>query len=466
MRGQGLALACAAAFGVGAVAALRSITTRPARLVGYRGSVLHFLKDPLKVQKREESYEYFEDGCLVVEDGKVVACGTFEEMSRNHGGMSVKDCRPYLICPGFLDSHVHFPQLEMVAAYGQQLLEWLKAYVFPAEAKFADPAYANSRAKTFVKELLRHGTTTALVHCTVHEESVEALFTETHRRDMLMIAGKVMMDAEPFAPDELRMTADQSVAAVERLIAKWHNTGRCLYAVTPRFAITSTPRELTLCGELCKKHADKGIYMQTHMNENKDEIELAKELHKADSYLAVYDNAGLLGSRSVLAHCVHMQDKEWDRMVETKTAMSFCPSSNMFLGSGLVDLATVRKKNVRHGIGSDIGAGTSLCQLQTLQDAYKMGMLSGVKISPWDSFYLATLGTAKSLSLDHRVGNFQTGKEADFLLMDLTPTELLKFRMPHAKTLDEKLFILSTLGDDRNIAATYVAGVCQHERDA
>ena len=355
---------------------------------------------------------------------------------------------------------------QMVGAYGEQLLEWLKTYVFPAEAKFKDPEYAASSARAFVGELLRHGTTTALVHCTVHEESVEALFTESHRRNMLMIAGKVMMDAEPFAPDELRMSADESVAAVERLIARWHKTGRCLYAITPRFAITSTARELSLCGELCKKHADKGVYMQTHMNENKDEIELAKKLHDADTYLGVYDKAGLLGSRSVLAHCVHMQDGEWDRMVETRSVMSFCPSSNMFLGSGLVDLETVRRKDVRFGIGSDVGGGTSLSQLQTLADAYKMGMLSGVKISPLESFYLATLGTAASLSLDHRVGNFAPGKEADFLVLDLTPTELLRFRMPHATTLEERLFLLSTLGDDRNVFATYVAGECQHARDA
>jgi len=366
---------------------------------------------------------------------------------------AVRLCRSIqLIVPGFVDCHIHYPQIDIVGSYGEQLLEWLQNYVFPAEAKFKDGDYADKVAKVFVHELLKSGTTTALTFCTVHPQSVDALFTAAQERNMLMIAGKVLMDNEKFAPDSLREDCHQSYEESKALITKWHGTGRCLYAVTPRFAVSSTPEELALAGQLAAEH--EGVYVHTHLNENMAEIALAKQIHKCDTYLGIYDKHGLTGPRSVFAHCVHMQDVEWELMSETKSAMAFCPTSNLFLGSGLADLQAVHARGIRCGLGTDIGAGTSFSQLQTLNEAYKVGQMQGFKLSPLAQLHLATLKSAAALSLDHRIGNFLPGKEADFVVLDPCATPLMARRVSQCSTLSEKLFVLTTLGDDRSVAAT------------
>ncbi len=428
----------------------------------YRASVMHFVEDPDKTSV-EKSYQYFEDGMLVVDDGKVVAAGLADDLipflASNTEVIDYPNC---LIMPGFVDTHIHYPQTEMIAAYGEQLLEWLDTYTFPVEAKFSDPEYARGIADRFLDELLRCGTTTALVFGSVHKASVDAFFEACEARDLRMIAGKVMMDRN--APDYLVDTPESSYRDSKALIEKWHNRGRLRYAVTPRFAPTSTPEQLQKAGQLLKEHP--GVYLHTHMSENADEIVWVEELFPdCDHYLHTYDEAGLLGRRSVFAHCIHLNDAEWDRMAETDSGIAFCPTSNLFLGSGLFNLKRAVEKNIRVGLGTDVGGGTTFSILQTLGEAYKVQQLRGEKLTPFKAFYLATLGGARTLDMDDLIGNFEPGKEADFIVLDKAPTPLLEFRLANCKTLMETLFVMAMLGDDRSIAATYSAGKKVHSKN-
>jgi guanine deaminase len=430
-------------------------------LCAHRGSLLHFVEDPATAG--DEAWEYHEDGALLVEDGLVVACGP---------ATSVLDAAPQdtllvehpnaLLCPGFIDAHVHYPQLDVVGAHGEQLLNWLEKYVFPTEARFADRTYARGVARRFLRELLRHGTTTALVFGTVHPESVDAFFEEALALNLRMIAGKVMMDRN--APEYLRDTAESAYADSARLIRDWHGRERLQYAVTPRFAPTSSPQQLAAAGRLLREHPD--VYLHTHMSENVNEVAWVESLFPhLDHYLHSYDEAGLLGRRSVFAHCIHLSDAEWQRMADTRCNIAFCPTSNLFLGSGLFPLQRAERAGIHVGLGTDIGAGTSLSQLATMNEAYKVQQLQGESLSPWKSFYLATLGGARALDLEDRIGNFLPGKEADFLVLDLASTPLLRERLTHCKTLFETLFVLSTLGDDRAVRETWIMGERRHQRD-
>jgi len=427
----------------------------------FRGSVLHFVDDPDKVPETE-SYKYFEDGMLVVDNGKVVAAGSAEDLaSYLTADATITDCPNALIMPGFVDTHIHYPQVEVIAAYGEQLLEWLDTYTFPAESQFSDPEYAREIADRFLNELLRCGTTTALVFGTVHKESVDAFFEACEERDLRMIAGKVMMDRH--APDYLLDTPESSYADSKELIERWHDKGRLRYAVTPRFAPTSTPEQLQKAGQLLEEHP--GVYLHTHMSENSNEVVWVEELFPhSDHYLHTYDEAGLLGRRSVFAHCIHLNDEEWDRMAETESNIAFCPTSNLFLGSGLFNLKRAVEKNIGVGLGTDVGGGTSFSILQTLAEAYKVQQLRGEKLTPFKAFYLATLGGARALDMDDLIGNFEPGKEADFVILDKAPTPLMEFRLAHCKTLMETLFVMAILGDDRSIMATYSAGKKVHSK--
>ena len=403
-----------------------------------------------------EQVRYLEDGVLISEAGKIKWFGPWQDAAAHlPEGVAIQHYPEKLIVPGFIDTHIHFPQTEMVGAYGEQLLEWLNTYTFPTEMQFQDPAYAAKIAEFFVQELLKNGTTTALVFCTVHPESVDALFKAAQRHQMRLIAGKVMMDRH--APDALCDTPERAYIDSKALIEKWHRQGRALYAITPRFAPTSTPEQLQLAGQLKAEYPD--VYVHTHLSENKNEIAWVKELFPAQQgYLDVYHHYGLTGSRSVFAHCVHLEDSEWDCMHATDSAIAFCPTSNLFLGSGLFPLKKTWEKQVKVGLGTDIGAGTSFNQLQTLNEAYKVQQLQGDKLSAFESLYHATLGGAKALSLEQQLGNFNVGKEADFIVLDLQATALQALRQQRAKGIEDALFALMTMGDDRNIHATYVYG--------
>jgi guanine deaminase len=343
----------------------------------------------------------------------------------------------------------------MVGAYGEQLLSWLNTYTFPTEIQFKNKAYASEIAKFFVNELLKNGTTTALVFCTVHPESVDALFEAAEQHQMRLIAGKVMMDRH--APEALCDSADSSYDDSKALIEKWHGQGRALYAITPRFAPTSTPEQLERAGQLKAEHPD--VYVHTHLSENKDEIAWVKDLFpEQKGYLDVYHHYGLTGNRSVFAHCVHLEDAEWQCMHETDSAIAFCPTSNLFLGSGLFPLNKTWQQQVKVGLGTDVGAGTSFSLLQTVNEAYKVQQLQGDKLSAFESLYHATLGGAKALDLDDKLGNFNVGKEADFVVLNIKPTALQQLRQSRSKSLEDSLFALFTMGDDRNVEATYIYG--------
>jgi guanine deaminase len=427
----------------------------------YRAAIVHSIADPAEVVV-EASYEYFEDGLLVVENGKITAVGHAKDLLGTLASdVEVVAYTDALITAGFIDTHIHLPQTGMVGSYGEQLLDWLNTYVFPVERQFADPAHAAEVSDIFIKELLRNGTTTALVFGSRHKESVEAFFTAAEKLNLRMIAGKVMMDRN--APDYLVDTAESSYVDSKALIERWHGKGRLHYAVTPRFAPTSTPEQLTLAGQLLTEYPD--LYMQTHISENLKEVEWVKALFpERKNYLDVYDHFKLLGERSVFAHGVHLCDQECERLAQTGSAIAFCPTSNFFLGSGLFNLPMAERHKVNVGLGTDVGGGTSFSILQTLNEAYKVMQLQGAKLSPFKSLYLATLGGARALRLEDKIGNLHEGTEADFVVLDFNATPLLSYRMKQATSIEEKLFVLMTLGDDRTVSETYSAGVLVHQR--
>ena len=403
-----------------------------------------------------EQVRYIEDGVLIIEQGKIRWFGPWDA-AQDHlpTDVEIQHYPEQLIIPGMIDTHIHFPQTEMVGAYGEQLLSWLNTYTFPTEIQFKDKAYAQEIAKFFVNELLKNGTTTALVFCTVHPESVDPLFEAAEQHQMRLIAGKVMMDRH--APEALCDSAESAYVDSKTLIQKWHGQGRALYAITPRFAPTSTPEQLERAGQLKAEFPD--VYVHTHLSENKDEIAWVKDLFPhQNGYLDVYHHYGLTGQRSVFAHCVHLEDTEWKCMHDTNSAIAFCPTSNLFLGSGLFPLKKTWDQQVKVGLGTDIGAGTSFSLLQTVNEAYKVQQLQGDKLSAYESLYHATLGGAKALDLDDKLGNFTVGKEADFVVLDLKATALQQLRQSRAKSIEDSLFALFTMGDDRNIEATYIYG--------
>src|SRR5437764_821224 len=419
-----------------------------------RAEIVHLVDDPVVAGDR--AHEHWSDGLLVLADGKVESCGDAPALLATlPPNTEIIDYSGKLIVPGLIDAHVHYPQTDIVAAYGEKLLEWLTRYTFPTERRFDDPAYAREVADFFLAELLRNGTTTAAVFATVHPESVDAFFASAQALGARMIAAKVMMGRN--CPPDLCDTAETSYEDSKALIERWHRCDRLLYAVTPRFAPTSTERQLELAGRLLDEHP--GVYLQSHVAENKSEVAWVAELYPwSRSYLDVYDHFGLLRPRAVYAHCIHLDSTDRERMGETGAAMSFCPTSNLFLGSGLFDADAARRHRVRVGIGTDVGGGTSLSMLRTLDEAYKVAQLGGQRLSPLRAFYLATLGSARALYLDDRIGNFVAGQEGDFIVLDLAATPLMARRIASTADLVERLFVLIMLGDDRAIFATHIMG--------
>ncbi len=426
-----------------------------------RASFLHFLHDP---DKYGDSYEYLEDGLLILKLGRVqMLVDATGWIDRLPDGVLLYDYSGRLVMPGFIDTHTHYPQTEIIASYGHQLLDWLERYTFPTEAKFAEREYADRIAAFFCDQMLRNGTTTSAVFASVHSESVDAIFEQAQKRDLCLVAGKVMMDRN--APGYLCDTPESSYRQSSELIRRWHLKGRCHYAVTPRFAPCSSPEQLEVCGQLLGEHPD--LFLQSHAAENTDEVSWVAGLFPdARSYLDVYDGFGLLGPRAVYAHCIHLDAADRERMAASGAAIAFCPTSNLFLGSGLFNFDAANQHGIRVGLATDVGGGTSFSILQTLNEAYKVCQLAGQTLTPLKAFHLATLGSAESLYLDHRIGNFETGKEADFVVFDLDASELMSCRMERAESLDDRLFALMMLGDDRNVEATHIMGRPRYSRSA
>jgi len=419
-----------------------------------RGRVLSFRREP-QGPADFDALDWFEDGAVLVRDGLIAAMGEFAEVQAQAPDTSVTDHRPHLITPGFIDTHIHFPQGQIVASWGEQLLDWLNTYTFPAETRFADAAHAQRMAGAFFDLLLSNGTTTASAFCSVHPTSVDAYFTEAEARGLRMLGGKVLMDRN--APDGLRDTPQTAYDDSALLIDRWHGRGRSLYAISPRFAITSTPAQMEAAQALIAAHPD--CYVQTHLSENHAEIELACALFpEADGYLDIYAGYGMLGPKALLGHAIHLSDHERAVIAETGSHPVHCPTSNLFLGSGLFNGAALKDAGVTSGLATDIGAGMSWSMLRTAGAAYTIAQLQNQKLDPLRALWWITRGNAEVLGLADKIGTLEPGTEADIVILNSRATPELALRMEAATDLKDELFALTILGDDRAIEETYASG--------
>ena len=418
----------------------------------YRASILHFSQ---ATQHFSDDACYFADGALVVENARIVAVGHYADLAILHSDAKQVDYRNKLIIPGLIDSHLHYPQTEMIAKYGEQLLTWLENFTFPTENKFACYAYCQTIAKHFVKQLINNGTTTAFAFSTVHKHATEALFTEASKFNMAIVTGKVCMDRH--CPSFLQDTPESAQRDSQELIENWHGKGRNLYAITPRFAPTSSPKQLAMLGELSQQYPD--VFIQTHLSENQSEIEWVKSLFpEQKSYLDVYDHFNMVRPRALFGHCVHMQQEDWQRLAEAKASAVFCPSSNLFLGSGLFDLEQAKQNKVDVVLATDVGAGTGFNMLNTFGEAYKIGQLQGKPLSALEGLYMMTQGPAHSYGLSHEIGNLNPNSYADFVVLNPHFNALSELRIDDNSNAEDLLFALSFIGDDRAVESTYIAG--------
>ena len=422
-----------------------------------RGRTLSFVRWP-ETTDDHAAYRYEEDGGLLVRDGRIAASGSYADVARQAGADVKKvDHRPHLLLPGFIDAHAHFPQMQIIASYGAELLDWLNVYTFPEETKFQNAQHGRRIARLFLDEMVRHGTTTVAAYCSVHKESAEAFFAEAHDRNMLTIAGKVMMDRN--APEGVLDTPQSGYDDTRALIAEWHGKGRQHYAITPRFAITSSPEQMEMAGALMREYPD--LHMQTHLSENHAEIAFTQELYPwSKDYTDIYEHYGLLGRRSLFGHCIHLSEREADALSGSGSVAVFCPTSNLFLGSGLFDYQRYRKreKPLRMATATDVGGGTNYSMLRTMDEGYKVIALNGEKLNPLASFWQMTRGNAEALSLEEKIGTLDAGADADIIVIDSRATPGMRLRMETVETLAEELFLLQTLGDDRAVREVYVAG--------
>lgn len=428
-----------------------------------RGRLLWFDADPAE-EDEARSVRYVEDGLVVIDKGIIREVGEASALlPRLRSDLPVVDHRPYLIMPGFIDPHLHMPQTQVIASYGTELMEWLAKYTFPEESRYGDPAVATDGARFLIDELLASGTTTAGVYCTTHPESVDAFFTEAARRSLRMVAGKMMMDRG--APPALLDTAETGYQQSKALIREWHGKGRLDYAITPRFAPTSSDGQLEACEALAVEHPD--IHIQTHLSENAEEIAFVREAFPwSKDYTEVYERFGLVRPKALFGHCLHLSERERAALAAKGATAVFCPTSNLFLGSGLFDMAAARTAGIKVGLATDIGGGTSYSMLRTAAEAYKVLALKGQKLPAFDAFHMLTAGNATAMGLDNRIGRIAPGFEADFVVLDTSATSALRRRLARMETLEEELFALMILGDERTTAATYAHGHRVYDRSA
>lgn len=421
-----------------------------------RGQTLSFTEDGKAVHESR--------GAVAVgDDGTILWAGPQALLPQGFAQADVDDYGDKIVMPGFIDAHIHFPQYRMLAAPGKDLLDWLTRFTFPEESRYADAAYAQAAAEVFLKRLFAHGTTSALAFCSVHKTCADALFAAAQDAGMALVTGKTMMDrnAIPAVEDTPETGARETVELYE----KWHGRGRLRYAVTPRFAITSSDAQLKVSGELLSSLP--GALMQTHLSESPGEIAFVKDLFpKARDYTDVYDHYGLLSDRSLFAHGIHLSERECARLSESGSTVVHCPTSNTFLGSGLMSMPWLREKGrpVHLGVATDVGGGTSYSMLATLGETYKVQMLSGYKPTAHELFHMATRGNAGRLKIEHETGALEHGKFADIVVLDPEATPVLASRHELSSSLEDVLFSLMILGDDRAVAATYVKGRRLHAR--
>ncbi|MEU7487297.1 guanine deaminase [Streptomyces sp. NPDC042319] len=430
-----------------------------------RGPLVRFPADPFRTGSGE-ALRYVSDGLLICADGRVTAAGEHAALRhRLPAGVIPVHHPDQVIVPGFVDAHVHGVQTDVMTAFGADLTGWLERRAFPEEERFADAGYAREAAAVLCDQLLRNGTTTALVFGSVHPGSADALFAEAARRNLRIACGKVLMDRN--APDALLDTADSGYEESKALLGRWHGKGRAQYAITPRFAPSSTPAQLEAAAALWHEHP--GTLLHTHVSETPDEVTWARSLFPGRAgYLDIYDHYGLLGPGAVLAHGVHLSPAERDRCAATGTALAHCPGSNLALGSGLFPARETAggPRPVTVGLGTDVGAGPTFSMLSTVYDAYRVAAVCGAPIDTAQAYHLATRGGAAALGLADTVGSLTPGQEADFAVLDPRATPLLARRTARAEDIEELLLVLAAMGDDRAVRATYVAGRLAHDRDA
>ncbi len=427
-----------------------------------RGAVLTYVEDPF-LEDLDDCVVYEADAIVLIDDGKITDFGPAEQLQpKLPPGVEIAHYKDCLIMAGFIDCHVHYSQTEIIASNGKGLFDWLNKYTFAAEQRFSEKKHAVEVAQVYLDENLRNGTTTAAAFCAVYPQSVDALFEQSEKRGMRIIGGKVMMDRN--APENLLDTPQSSYDDSKALIEKWHGKGRALYAITPRFAPTSTPEQLEMAGTLRKEHPT--VFVQSHLSETRDEVAWVQELYPdRKNYLDVYEHYGLIGRRSIYGHGIYLSDEELQIAFTTGTAIAHCPMSNFGLGSGLFNIANVKEPSrpVRVGLATDVGGGISFSMLQTMSYAHKAAQLQGYALDAGHSFYLATRGSAQALDLEDKIGSIAPGMEADLVILNLYSTPIIKYRMKYAENLEEVLFIQMTLGDDRAVRATYVNGSLAYE---
>ena len=427
------------------------------------GQTLSFVDDPFRVGP-DRAVDHHAKGAVWVEDGLIKAVGPVQDIRRAASGVPVIDHGDSMIMAGFVDCHVHYPQISIIASYGEQLLDWLEKYTFPTEANFADFNHAKQAAGLFLDECARNGITTSSVYATVHPESVDGFFAVTTERNLRMICGKVLMDRN--APDNLLDTAESGYTQSKGLIEKWHGKGRNIYALTPRFAPTSSPEQLAAAGALWQEFPD--VVMQTHLSENTDEIAWVTDLFPGVAdYFSVYEKFGLTGPGAVFGHAIHLNERERTAFRETGSAIAHCPTSNTFIGSGLFDMKGLRDcvDPVTVGLATDIAGGSSLSMFAAMRSSYEIAQLRGYSLHPAKAYYLATMGSAKALRLDDRIGNLVPGSEADMVVVDLASTPIIANRIAHADDIWDALFVQMIMADDRAIAATYSGGRCIYNKE-
>ncbi len=427
--------------------------------IAYRGECIRFSGNPFQDQ---QALEYITDALLIIENGRYTYVGDYHSGKHRLATLKISATKiSGLICPGFVDLHCHYPQIDIIGSYGKQLLDWLNDYTFPAELAFADPTHCQATAKKFISSCLRNGVTTAAVYCTVHPQSAAALFEESLTRNMRMIAGKVLMNRN--APTDLCDTVQSGYDDSEALINRYHQKQRLSYAVTPRFAPTSSNEQLESCGALLQKHPS--VYCQTHVAENKDEVAWVAELFpQSSSYLSVYRDFNLLTPKTILGHAIYFNEQDWSLAKEHQITLAHCPSSNLFIGSGLFDMGTAitHQPEITTGLASDIGGGTNLCPLATMNEAYKVSQLQSNSLTAAQCFWLQTTGAAQALSLHDNIGNIEEGLEADFIVLRANDSQDIQQRLASAESIEEKLFVMIMMGDNRLIDATYIMGQRQH----
>lgn len=418
-----------------------------------QGRVLSFTENPFNIGANytlgiDNKYIYIKNGTIEQ------VTNTFAH-NPDYDGAERIDYGTHLIMAGFVDAHVHYPQTAIIASWGKRLIDWLNTYTFPEEMRFGDPQYAAEIAARYCDFALSNGTTTMASYCTIHPESVDALFTAAADRNMCVVGGKTCMDRN--APDGLFDTAQSAYDDSKTLINRWHDQGRAKYAITPRFSPTSSPEQLDALGSLWREYPN--CLMQTHISEQTDEIAWVRELFpNARDYLDTYETFGLLGERGVYGHAIHLEPREMDRMAEVGASVVHCPTSNTFIGSGLFDTTHMMARRINTGLATDTGGGSSFSMLRTMASAYEIAQLRGVALHPAQLLWLATCGSARALHLEDHIGNIAPGMAADLVVLDLASTPAIAQRSARANDIWEEIFPTIMMGDDRAIAATYVAG--------